>query len=59
MPSRPHVLQIGPQRRRVPAAKEHFTMTYSDIFAALARERSATVLAEAEATRWTVEGRAR
>ena len=40
-------------------------MTYPDIFAALARERSATVLAEAEAeaeaeaTRWTVEGRAR
>lgn len=34
-------------------------MTYPDIFAALARERSATVLAEAEAARWTVEGRAR
>ena len=34
-------------------------MTYPDIFAALARERSATVPAEAEATRWTVEGRAR
>ena len=36
-------------------------MTRPDIFAALARQRSATVLAEAEAeaTRWTVEGRAR
>jgi hypothetical protein len=59
MPSRPHVPQIGPQRRGVPASKEKFTMTYPDIFAALARERSATVLAEAEAARWTVEGRAR
>ena len=34
-------------------------MTYPGIFAALARERSATVLAEAEAARWTVERRAR
>jgi hypothetical protein len=59
MPSRPHVPQIGPQRRRVPASKEQFTMTYPGIFAALARERSATVLAEAEAARWTVERRAR
>jgi hypothetical protein len=29
-------------------------MIYSDILAALARERSATVPAEAEAARWTV-----
>ncbi len=29
-------------------------MTYPDTFAALARERSATVQAEAQAARWTV-----
>ena len=29
-------------------------MAYPDIFAALAREHSATVLAEAEAAHWTV-----
>jgi hypothetical protein len=33
-------------------------MTYPG-FAALARERSATLLAEAEAARWTVERRVR
>jgi hypothetical protein len=58
MPSRPDVPQIGPQRRRVPASKEQFTMTYPG-FAALARERSATLLVEAEAARWTVERRVR
>jgi hypothetical protein len=36
------------------ASKEQFTMTYPDIFAALVRERSATVQAEAKAARWTV-----
>jgi hypothetical protein len=59
MPSRAYVPQIGPQRRRVPASKEQFSMTYPGIFAALARERSATLLAEAEAARRTVERRVR